>query len=276
MTVDHQHLLALPINNRSRPTHLCRPTTLEEIQTAVRSMKMTKCRDGLCSHRRSPSRGWRIDDKHRTCICVEFFTRHARHTPPEQWVTNIIVPLPMKGDISLMTNYRRITLMSIAAKVYNKVLLTCLMIIRDHIDLTLTKNQAGSCPGRSCLQQINILRRIIHAFGSYQLPLTITFIKFKKAFDSINRSVMFSVLRHRGIPEIIVKAISVLKQLQKCCHGVCVVTSPTYSRLLLWYHWFKLVKHYEITNAINSSILNFVNVWGQGGGQGALQENFYQ
>ena len=46
-------------------------------------------------------------------------------------LTHVIVPLPKKGDLSLMTNYRGITLMSIAAKVYNKILL---MRIRDHVD----------------------------------------------------------------------------------------------------------------------------------------------
>ena len=53
----------------------------------------------------------------------------------------------------------------------------------------------------------------MEAFGSYQhdqLPLTITFIDFKKAFDSINRSVIFAVLRYYGISEVIVKAIGVL------------------------------------------------------------------
>ena len=34
------------------------------------------------------------------------------------------------------------------------------------------------------------------------LPLTITFIDFKKAFDSINGSVMSAVLRHFGIPSV--------------------------------------------------------------------------
>ena len=34
-----------------------------------------------------------------------------------------------------------------------------------------------------------------------------TFIDFKKAFDSINRDMMFAILRHYGIPEKIVKAI---------------------------------------------------------------------
>ena len=34
----------------------------------------------------------------------EIFTSH---TPPDQWITNVIVPLPKKGDLSLMTNYSR-------------------------------------------------------------------------------------------------------------------------------------------------------------------------
>ena len=46
--------------------------------------------------------------------------------PPDQWITNVMVPLPKKGDLSLMTNYRGgITLISIAAKIYNKVGRSC-------------------------------------------------------------------------------------------------------------------------------------------------------
>ena len=38
-------------------------------------------------------------------------------TPPNQWTTSVIVPLTKKGDLSQMTNYRGISLRSIAAKV---------------------------------------------------------------------------------------------------------------------------------------------------------------
>ena len=106
-----------------------------------------------------------------------------------------------------MTNYRGISLLSITAKVYNKILLNR---IRDHVDPILRSNQAGFRPGRSCAQQIHILRRIMEGFQDYQLPLTVTFIDFKKAFDSIDRKVMFAVLRHYGIPEVVVNAISAL------------------------------------------------------------------
>ena len=50
----------------------------------------------------------------------------------------------------------------------------------------------------------------MEGFQDYQLPLTVTFIDFKKAFDSIDRRVMFAVLRHYGIPEAVVNAISTL------------------------------------------------------------------
>ena len=124
------------------------------------------------------------------------------------WYVIVIVPLPKKGDLSLMTNYRGISLLSIAAKVSNKILLNR---IRDEVvDPILRKNQAGFHPGRSCAQQIHILRRVLEGFRDYQLPLVVTFIDFKKAFDSINRKVMFAVLRHYGIPEAVVNAISVL------------------------------------------------------------------
>ena len=147
-------------------------------------------------------------------FCSEVYTNLS---PPSQWTTSVIVPLPKKGDLSLMTNYRGISLLSIAAKVYNKILLNR---IRDEVDLILRKNQAGFRPGRSCAQQIHILRRIMEGFSDYQLPLVVTFIDFKKAFDSINRKVMFSVLRHYGIPEAVVNAISTL---YKNCRSAVMV-----------------------------------------------------
>ena len=128
-------------------------------------------------------------------------------TPPSQWTTSVIVPLPKKGDLSLMTNCRGISLLSITAKVYIKSLLNR---IRDHVNPILKSNQIEFCPVRSCAQQIHILRRIMEGFQDYQLPHTVTFIDFKKAFDSINKKVMFTDLQHYGIPEAVVSAVSAL------------------------------------------------------------------
>ena len=72
------------------------------------------------------------------------------------------------------------------------------------------QNQAGFRPGRSCAQKIHIFTRMMKVFQDYQLPLTITFIDFKKAFYSVDKKVMFAVLRHYGIPVAVVNAISAL------------------------------------------------------------------
>ncbi len=143
-----------------------------------------------------------VEQLHTICQLV-FDQRRA----PKQWTSSMIVPLPKKGNLQQMTNYRGICLMSIAAKVYNRILLNR---IRGPIDKLLRKNQAGFRTGRSCIQQIHILRRIMDGADSEKLPIFITFIDFKKAFDSIDRPMMFAILRHYGIPEKIVEGIRVL------------------------------------------------------------------
>ena len=110
-------------------------------------------------------------------ICNEIFEKHIT---PTQFNTNIIIPIPKKGDKTLMTNYRGISLMSVAAKTYNRILLNR---IREPLDSILRKNQAGFRKGRSCLDQIHILRRLLEGAIDKQLPIYITFIDFKKAFD---------------------------------------------------------------------------------------------
>ena len=49
----------------------------------------------------------------------------------------------------------------------------------------IEKNQANFITGRSCIQGIQILRRIIDDTNSQNIPLFIAFVVFKKAFDSI-------------------------------------------------------------------------------------------
>ena len=137
-------------------------------------------------------------------ICNEIFEKHVT---PTQFNTNIIIPIPKKGDKTLMTNYRGISLMSVAAKTYNRILLNR---IREPLDLILRKNQAGLRKGRSCLDQIHILRQLIEEATDKQLSIYITFIDFKKAFDSIDRKTMFAILRHYGVPSKMVNAIQAI------------------------------------------------------------------
>lgn len=126
-------------------------------------------------------------------------------TPPWQWTTNKIVPVPKKGDLSLMSNYRGISLMSTGAKIFNKMILNR---IRPFVEPILRVNQAGFRPGRGTIEMISSLRRLIEGSAAKQIPLVITFVDFRKAFDSVNRKWLFTILRVYGIPQLIVDAIA--------------------------------------------------------------------
>ena len=95
----------------------------------------------------------------------------------------------------------------IAAKIYNKLLLNRLV---PAVDPLLRNNQNGFRGGRSTISQILALRRIIEEMKRLDKDFTICFVDFRKAFDSINREVMFNILPLYGIPQPIIAAIKAL------------------------------------------------------------------
>ena len=96
------------------------PPTLEETLEAIRQMNKAAELDCAITAETLQGGGDAIADVIH-CFCAEVY---SNLTPTNQWITSVIVPLPKKGDLSLMTTYRGISMLSIAAKVYKKILLT--------------------------------------------------------------------------------------------------------------------------------------------------------
>ena len=174
--------------------------TLEEYAKAKDGLKCGKSagEDGIMSEvlKYVP-----IDD-----IVLEIINEsYSKHEQPDLWNISIIVPIPKSGDLTKADNYRGISLTSVMAKTYNRMLLNR---IRPIIDPMLRPNQNGFRQNRTTVGQILALRRIFEGVKARNLTSIVTFIDFKKAFDSIHRGKMIKVLEAYGIPERIVRAIS--------------------------------------------------------------------
>ena len=142
-----------------------------------------------------------IDD-----IILEFCNNAlTRGEKPDQWSILNIVPIPKSGDLSLGGNYRGISLSSLVAKTFNRMILNR---IRPAIDDHLRFNQNGFRSGRTTIGHILAIRRLIEGVKSNNLTAVLTFIDFKKAFDTIHRGKMLKILTAYGIPEQLVNAIA--------------------------------------------------------------------
>ena len=178
------------------------PFTKDEIQKCVKLFSNNKS-SGLDN---IPTLLWK--DPLFTDLLLEFCNHTFENlTPPSAWLTGGIIPVPKKGDLTIASNYRGITLLPIAAKIYNKLIL---LRIAPALDPLLRKNQNGFRKGRGTLSQILAIRRILEEMRKLNKDAFICFVDFKKAFDSISREKMFEILKLYGIPQKIISAIRAL------------------------------------------------------------------
>ena len=117
-----------------------------------------------------------------------------------------IIPILKTGDLRSTSNYRGISLSlsSVVAKAYNKMILNR---IKSGIDHHLCINQNGFHNDRSTTSHILAIRSLMEGAKKKSLPTIMTFIDFKKAFDTIHRGKMFKMLKAYGILDILVTAI---------------------------------------------------------------------
>jgi len=109
-----------------------------------------------------------------------------------------------KGDKLVCSNHRGITLLSIPATVFARVLLSCsLPAIRCY----RRPQQAGFMPNCSTIDQISALRLIIEKTQEFRKGrcLYIAFINLKAAFDFVDHASLWAILACIGVPSKILR-----------------------------------------------------------------------
>jgi hypothetical protein len=80
----------------------------------------------------------------------------------------------------------------------------------------LRKEQVGFYKHQSWVDLINTLRIILEQSVEWQAILFVTFIDFEKAFDSVERKIIWLTLQEYGIPGKIIQIIKILYDGFRC------------------------------------------------------------
>ena len=145
---------------------------------------------------------------------------------PQDWSLSILLSIPKKGDRTVCRNYRGISLIDVAAKIFAMLLLERFASERNQ---RMRPNQGGFRPGRGCIDQIFTLRRLLEHRYKNQQPTTALFIDFKTAFDSIDRDALWNIMIADGIPPKLVRLIKAYYTATTARVRVLGADSPTFS-----------------------------------------------
>lgn len=135
---------------------------------------------------------------------------------PESWTKGCVVPIYKKGDINDPNNYRGLTLVSCMGKLFTSILNKRLMKWDQKYNV-ITDAQFGFKPGCSTIDAIFVLQTMINKTLKSKKRLYCCFIDYKKAFDLIDRSILWTKLINQGIDENMLKIIQSLYQNVKSC-----------------------------------------------------------
>ena len=118
---------------------------------------------------------------------------------PQEWKDAIIKVLYKKGDRSNCNNYRGISLLSHVGKVLAKTITNRLSAFCEANEI-LPEEQCGFRPGRSTVCMLFVVRRLQELGRRRRIPLYMCFIDLQKAYDSVDRELLWKVLARAGIP----------------------------------------------------------------------------
>ena len=127
---------------------------------------------------------------------------------PQEWKDAIITMLFKKGDPYECGNYGGISLGAHAGKVVLKVVAMRLNAYCEWRKIFL-EAQYGFRVGRSTDGMIYVVRGVQELAREKDLPLFMCFIGLQKAYDSVDRSLLWKVLARYGVPA---KLISIIRQ----------------------------------------------------------------
>ena len=128
-------------------------------------------------------------------------------TIPQDFKDVNIVTIFKKGDREDCNNYRGISLLSTAGKIFARILLDRLLELAEEV---LPESQCGFRPSRGTIDMVFCARQLQEKSLEQQQPAMFIFWDLKKAFDKVPRLALWAVLARFGCPPDFVSLIRAL------------------------------------------------------------------
>ena len=102
-----------------------------------------------------------------------------------------LLPIPKKAGGGTVSSFRPICLLTSLYKLYAVIVFHK---VRDRVKDFVSWTQAGFIRGRSCGNNLWILRRVVERAIEFNTPVYCVFVDYKGAFDALNRTTLGRVL----------------------------------------------------------------------------------
>jgi hypothetical protein len=146
---------------------------------------------------------------------------------PDSWKHSRIVTIyKKKGDRSNCGNSRGISLLDVAGKILTRIMLH--RFVRHIAQRVLPESQAGFRSERSTIDMIFIARQLLEKAREHQQETNFAFIDLIKAFDTVNRQMLWKLLDKFGCPP---KFLTILRQFHEGMNAQVLVggeASPSF------------------------------------------------
>ena len=112
---------------------------------------------------------------------------------PQQWKNAIIMVLHRKKNRLKCGNYRGISLVAHAGKILLKIIARRLSEYCERVGI-LPEERTGFRPNRSTTDMMLVIRRLQELARKKLIPLYVCLIDLTKAYDSVDRTLLWTVL----------------------------------------------------------------------------------
>lgn len=118
---------------------------------------------------------------------------------PLSWTRSIVIPVPKKGNLNEIKNYRPISLTESIRKIFEHCLVRFLTVSISPMHFS----QGGFRSDHCCSDMISSLHEVLNKNKNTH----IAFLDIKAAYDSVDRKILWKRCRERGITDEIIRIL---------------------------------------------------------------------